>query len=275
MALNLLSKSRLALTSQRASGLARAPLSLRMKALPLNVRFASVASPSLILSHFDPEYESVSFPFQPPHTNSGSHAAALWQIAKDQKEGEQVEEDMKFFSEIFTEDRALTDLFGSGDEKICRAVVGKFKDVAKPAASTVRFLEYLDKTKKYPLLHSISTDYEEIIKRVKNEVDAELTVAKEPSSAELEAYKKEAAEMTSGQYDLQVKVDPNILGGYILKVGGRRTDQSVVSMQNALLQALEQHYEEPEASLEAEYTRPKQLDFKLDLPPCQFTSTKE
>jgi len=81
--------------------------------------------------------------------------------------------------------------------------------------------------------------------------------------------------MTSGKYDLQVKVDPNILGGYILRVGGRRTDQSVLSMQNALLQALEQHYEEPEAALEAEYTRPKELDLTLDLPPCQFTTVKE
>jgi len=246
-----------------------------MKALPLSVRFASVASPSLILSHFDPEYESVSFPFQPPHSNSGSHAAALWQIAKDQQEGEQVEEDMRFFSELFTEDRELSVLFGTGDEKICGSVVEKFKEVVKPAASTVRFLEYLDKTKKYSLLHNIATDYEEIIKRVKNEVDAELIVAKTPSAQELEHYKKEASEMTSGKYDLQVKVNPDILGGYILRVGGRRTDQSVLSMQSALLQALEQHYEEPEGALEAEYTRPKELDVTLDLPPCQFTTLQE
>lgn len=91
-----------------------------------------------------------------------------------------------------------------------------------------------------PMLPEIVKEVVRQYKKLKNITTASLTTAVDVTDKTLEEVKKavKASENTSGEVELVTKVDPDILGGFILEIEGHVYDASVREKLGALKQEI-------------------------------------
>jgi F-type H+-transporting ATPase subunit delta len=83
--------------------------------------------------------------------------------------------------------------------------------------------------------------YRGLVARHKGEVTAEVTVAEKLNDKNLDALKSALKSVTGGKdIDLEVKVDPAIIGGLIVKVGSRMVDSSLRTKLNSIKFAMKE-----------------------------------
>jgi F-type H+-transporting ATPase subunit delta len=74
-----------------------------------------------------------------------------------------------------------------------------------------------------------------LVAQHKGEVTAQVTVAEKLSDKNLDALKSALKSVTGGkEIDLDVKVEPTIIGGLIVKVGSRMVDGSLRTKLNSI-----------------------------------------
>jgi F-type H+-transporting ATPase subunit delta len=78
------------------------------------------------------------------------------------------------------------------------------------------------------------------VARFKGEVTADVTVAEPLSDKNLDALKGALKTVTGKDVDLNVKVDPAIIGGLIVKVGSRMVDSSLRTKLNSIKHAMKE-----------------------------------
>ncbi len=76
--------------------------------------------------------------------------------------------------------------------------------------------------------------------RFKGEVTADVTVAEALSDKNLDALKGALKTVTGKDVDLNVKVDPAIIGGLVVKVGSRMIDSSLRTKLDRLRAAMKE-----------------------------------
>ena len=74
----------------------------------------------------------------------------------------------------------------------------------------------------------------------KGEIQASVTVAERPSEAHLGAIKDALKAVTRKDVQVEVKVDPSIIGGLIVKLGSRMVDTSLRTKLNAIKHAMKE-----------------------------------
>jgi len=89
------------------------------------------------------------------------------------------------------------------------------------------FLCVLARRNRIGSLNGISSRYEDRYDSVRNRKRVVVTLAKEPTEAELEKLKEEIREAVRSEVKLTVKVNPEILGGIVIQKGDRVIDHSV------------------------------------------------
>jgi F-type H+-transporting ATPase subunit delta len=83
--------------------------------------------------------------------------------------------------------------------------------------------------------------YRALVAQHKGEVSAQVTVAEPLNDRNLDALKGALKSVTGGKdIDLDVKVDPAIIGGLIVKVGSRMVDSSLRTKLNAIKIAMKE-----------------------------------
>jgi len=83
--------------------------------------------------------------------------------------------------------------------------------------------------------------YRVLVARHKGEVSAQITVAEQLNDKNLDALKSALKSVTGGkEIDLDVKVEPAIIGGLIVKVGSRMVDSSLRTKLNAIKFAMKE-----------------------------------
>ena len=79
-----------------------------------------------------------------------------------------------------------------------------------------------------------------LVARHKGEVTAQVTLAEQPSDAHLAAIKDTLKAVTKKDVQVEVNVDPAIIGGLIVKVGSRMVDSSLRTKLNAIKHAMKE-----------------------------------
>jgi len=82
--------------------------------------------------------------------------------------------------------------------------------------------------------------YRALVAKHKGEVSAEVTLAEQPSETHLAAIKDALAAATKKNVQVQVKVDPSLIGGLVVKVGSRMVDSSLRTKLNAIKVAMQE-----------------------------------
>lgn len=92
---------------------------------------------------------------------------------------------------------------------------------------TIRLLELLLDKRRFYLIDSIQTEYHELLNRRKNIVSASLYCAERLSDSAVADIKARLTEHLGKKLELDVKVDPSLIGGVVLKLGDQVIDGSL------------------------------------------------
>ncbi|HEY9823228.1 MAG TPA: ATP synthase F1 subunit delta [Candidatus Sericytochromatia bacterium] len=93
---------------------------------------------------------------------------------------------------------------------------------------TVNFLKILVERRRIGFLEGICKHYQVILRKLKQTILAEVTSAVELTEAQQQSVREKVIAMTnSQQVELETKIDPDLIGGVIIKVGSQVVDASL------------------------------------------------
>ncbi|WP_235927577.1 F0F1 ATP synthase subunit delta [Sandarakinorhabdus rubra] len=160
---------------------------------------------------------------------SGRYARALFELAVSGKALGAVEASLKSLREALDESTDLQSLISSplvGRGAAGAAVAGVAEGLGVDAL-TKNFLGVLAANRRLALLPAVIRDFAALNAARKGEVTAQVTSAHKLSAAQSKAL---AAKLKAGigrDVTLDVRVDPAILGGLVVRVGSRMIDSSL------------------------------------------------
>jgi F-type H+-transporting ATPase subunit delta len=174
---------------------------------------------------------------------AGRYATALFELALDNKAVDSVKKDLDQFDTLVAESADLNRLVRSpafdADEqlKALSAVLAK-ADIKGLAAN---FLKVITTNRRLFAVRDMIRAFRALVAQHKGEVTAQVTVAEKLNDNNLEALKSALKSVTGGKdIDLDVKIDPTIIGGLIVKVGSRMVDSSLRTKLNSIKIAMKE-----------------------------------
>ena len=174
---------------------------------------------------------------------AGRYARALFELALDAKSVDAVKTDLDNFDRLISESPDLYRLVRSpvfGTEERRRALAAVLAK-AGIGGLTANFLLFVTANRRLFAVRDMIRDFRKLVARWKGEVTAEVTVAEKLSDARLEELKTALKAITGEKaVDLNVKIDPAIIGGLTVKLGSRMVDSSLRTKLNAIKHAMKE-----------------------------------
>jgi F-type H+-transporting ATPase subunit delta len=173
---------------------------------------------------------------------AGRYAIALFELALEGNAVEAVKADLDRFEALVAESADLTRLVRSPvftaeeQAKALKAVL----DAAGIGGLAGQFLQVVASNRRLFAVRDMVRDYRKLVARHKGEVTAEVTLAAEPKEAHLAAIKDALKAVTKKDVQVDVKVDPAIIGGLVVKLGSRMVDSSLRTKLNAIKHAMKE-----------------------------------
>lgn len=162
------------------------------------------------------------------------YARSLFQVAKERDVLDDVHDQLWEFTEALNSNRDLmvflfSPYFSSDEKKdgLKRAVTG-----ANPVFEN--FLEALVERHRMPVIFRIRARFEELWDEEKQLLPVEVTSSVELDPGTVESIGARVGEQTGRTVELSSKVDPEILGGLVLRVGNFVLDASIRNRLNQL-----------------------------------------
>lgn len=173
---------------------------------------------------------------------SGRYATALFELARDQKVVDEVKADLDKFEALLTESADLTRLVRSPvfAAEIQSKALSAVLDKAGIAGISANFLKVLTANRRLFAVTDVIRAYRALVARFKGEVTADVTVAEALSDKNLDALKVALTSVTGKDVALNVKVDPAIIGGLVVKLGSRMVDGSLRTKLNSIKHAMKE-----------------------------------
>lgn len=162
------------------------------------------------------------------------YAKAALDFAVDKKAVDAVEQDMRDILATLSESQELQDLLASpivktGIKKEALSMIFKGSNQI-----TLGLLDTLSSNNRISILNEVALKYVALSEAKKGEGVALVTTAV-PLTADLEKkILKQVTSLTGNKVTLNNKVDENIIGGFVLRVGDMQYDASVASKLNKL-----------------------------------------
>jgi F-type H+-transporting ATPase subunit delta len=173
---------------------------------------------------------------------AGRYATALFELALDNTAVDAVKADLDRFDALVGESADLARLvrspvFGADEQtKALTAVLDK----AGIGGLTARFLKLVVAKRRLFAVREMIRAYRALVARHHGEVTAQVTVAETLSDAHRAAIKDALNAVTGKDVGLDVKVDPAIIGGLVVKLGSRMVDSSLRTKLNSIKHAMKE-----------------------------------
>ena len=174
---------------------------------------------------------------------AGRYARALFELSLDAKSVDAVKTDIDKFAALIEESADLRRLvrspvFGADEQLRALAAVLSKAGIGGLAAN---FLLYVAANRRLFSVGDMIRDFRKLVAKWKGEVTADVTVAEKLSDVHLQALKSALMSVTGEKsVDLQVKIDPAIIGGLTVKLGSRMVDSSLRTKLNAIKHAMKE-----------------------------------
>lgn len=169
-------------------------------------------------------------------TTSGSgiakrYASAFLDLADDKKQLDKVADDLRGLRDLLRESEDLRRLIRSplySREQQSRALEavlakGEFSDLTR------RFVSVVAANRRLFALPEMIEAYLVELSRRRGEVTAEVTAAQELTKAQRDALSEQLRKAVGNKVDLDLQVDPALIGGLVVRVGSRMIDASLKS----------------------------------------------
>ena len=174
---------------------------------------------------------------------SGRYAGALFELARENKFVDEVRADLDRFDAMIGESADLNRLvrspvFGADEQLKALQVI---LDRAGIGGLAANFLRVITTNRRLFAVRDMIRAFRTLVARHRGEVSAQITVAEPLNDSNTNALKDALKNVTGGKdIDLDVKVDPAIIGGLIVKVGSRMVDSSLRTKLNAIKFAMKE-----------------------------------
>lgn len=160
---------------------------------------------------------------------AGRYAAALLDLAEEQKALDAVADDLRALRELLEKSEDLVRLIRSplyGRDQQAKAIAAVL-DKAGAHDITKRFVQVVARNRRLFALRNMIEAYLGELARRRGEVTAKVTSAQELSKAQLDQLTKNLKDSLGGKVQVDASVDPSLLGGLVVKVGSRMIDGSL------------------------------------------------
>lgn len=168
---------------------------------------------------------------------AGRYASALFSLAKDSRSIDRVAQELKGFDALVASNPDLqflvrSPVFSAEDQsRALKAVL----DRVGISGLTANFLLLVASKRRLFAVRTMIRGYLALDDADRGVSRADVTVAAPLDEAQSEALKQSLAEATGGRsVELAVKVDPEIIGGIIVRLGSRMVDASIKTKLNSI-----------------------------------------
>ena len=174
---------------------------------------------------------------------AGRYATALFELALEEKAVDAVRQDLDRFDALIAANPDLKRLVRSpvfGAEEQLKAL-SAILDKAGISGIAANFLRVITTNRRLFAVRDVIRGYRTLLARHRGEVTAQVTVAETLNDKNLDALKSALKSVTGGKdIDLEVNVEPAIIGGLVVKVGSRMIDSSLRTKLNAIKLAMKE-----------------------------------
>jgi F-type H+-transporting ATPase subunit delta len=173
---------------------------------------------------------------------SGRYATALFELARDEKAIDAVKADLDRFDALLNESADLKRLIRSpvftaeAQLKALDAVLQR----AGISGIAANFLKVLTRNRRLFAVSDVIRAFRALVAKFKGEATADVTVAETLTDRNLDALKTALKSVTGKDVALNVKVDPSIIGGLVVKLGSRMVDSSLRTKLNSIKHAMKE-----------------------------------
>jgi F-type H+-transporting ATPase subunit delta len=171
---------------------------------------------------------------------AGRYAAALFEIAKDEKELAQVEADVVAFQGLLDESADLRRLVRSpviSAEDQAKAL-GALLEKMEASPLTANFFKLIARNRRLFAVGGMLKNFRALAARERGEVNADVASAHPLSTEQMTALKDALRIQVGKDVRINTRVDPNLLGGLVVKIGSRMVDSSLRTKLNNLKVAM-------------------------------------
>jgi F-type H+-transporting ATPase subunit delta len=159
----------------------------------------------------------------------GRYAAALFELASDEKAIDQVGSDLSSIKTMLDSSADLqrlvrSPLFDAADQQAALEAICSKAGISGLAANFIRLLA---KNRRLAALAPAIQSYQLLMAEARGEVAAEVTSAEKLSDKHTKDLKAALKSTIGRDVQLAMKIDPSILGGLIVRVGSKMLDNSL------------------------------------------------
>lgn len=166
------------------------------------------------------------------------YAKALLELAIESNQVDTVLDDMKYLSVVSADSREFQLLIQSpiinSDKKIAvfRELFGQFQELSS------KFIELITKKGREGLLSEIASSYEDQVNRYKGITPLTIISAAPLSETTKSRILSKVQGTITGTLEVTEKIDPALIGGFIVRMDDKQIDASVASQLDNLKQRL-------------------------------------
>ena len=171
---------------------------------------------------------------------AGRYAFALFNLARDERQIDAVGQSLGLLAQALVDSRDFAKLASS--PLIDRAEAGKaFAAVAKQLSLdpiTANFLGVLARNGRKNQLQNVIRAFRRFAAEHRGETTAEVVTAHPLKDDQLSALKQQLRARAGRDVAIETRIDPEILGGIVIKMGSQMIDASIRTKLNRLAEAM-------------------------------------
>lgn len=171
---------------------------------------------------------------------AGRYALALFELARDEKQIETVSVSLGALRDALAQSEDLRTLIHSPlveRQEQARAIAA-IAEQLKLDRLTSNFVGVLAQNRRLGQLEGVIRAFNQLAARHRGEITAEVTSARPLSDDQIDAIKQQLRARMGRDIAVDLSVDPEILGGLVVKIGSRMIDSSIRTKLNTLAHAM-------------------------------------
>ena len=171
---------------------------------------------------------------------AGRYASALFDLARDERQIDAVSRSLETLKSALAESADLTALTTSpliGRDSAAKAIAATAGSLQLDQ-TTANFLGVLARNGRLRQLGEIIRLFARLAADHRGETTAEVTSARPLDDEQIAALKQQLRGRAGRDVNIDARVDPNILGGIVVRLGSQMIDASIRTKLNTLAQAM-------------------------------------
>jgi F-type H+-transporting ATPase subunit delta len=173
---------------------------------------------------------------------AGRYASALFELARDENAMDAIGAQLASFDALIGESPDLQRLLRSpaftAEEQ--EKAIGALLDGAAITGLGANFIRLVAAKRRLFALPDMIRAYRRLVADAKGIVRAQVTVAEHPSDRVVDDIKAALKDAARAEIDLDLRVDPALIGGLTVKMGSRMLDASVRTKLNSIRLAMKE-----------------------------------